>query len=71
MVFATVHVVGNENDLVPWSRLPGGDRPQERLAEFEARKAAWIDNAFSVARRTHAPGVLLMMQAEPTDTPGS
>ncbi|MFI7635054.1 metallophosphoesterase [Nonomuraea sp. NPDC049400] len=73
VVFATVHVVGSENDLAPWSQLPGGDRPQERLAEFEARKAAaldWIDNAFAVAGRTHAPGVLLMMQAEPMDTPG-
>ncbi|RVX43738.1 calcineurin-like phosphoesterase family protein [Nonomuraea polychroma] len=73
VVFATVHVVGSENDLAPWSQLPGGDRPAERLAEFEARKAAaldWIDNAFAVARRTQAPGVLLMMQAEPLDTPG-
>ncbi|GAA3257048.1 hypothetical protein GCM10020216_094560 [Nonomuraea helvata] len=73
VVFATVHAVGSENDLAPWSQLPGGDRPQERLAEFEARKAAaldWIDDAFAVAGRTNAPGVLLMMQAEPTDTPG-
>ncbi|WP_188187915.1 metallophosphoesterase [Nonomuraea sp. SYSU D8015] len=73
VVFATVHVVGSENDLAPWSQLPGGDRPQERLAEFEARKAAaldWIDHAFAVAERTQAPGVLLLMQAEPTDTPG-
>jgi hypothetical protein len=73
VVFATVHVVGSENDLAPWSQLPGGDRPGERLAEFAARKAAaldWIDEAFAVARRTHAPGVLLLMQAEPTDTPG-
>ncbi|WP_327589959.1 metallophosphoesterase [Nonomuraea sp. NBC_00507] len=73
VVFATVHVVGSENDLAPWSQLPGGDRPAERLAEFEARKAAaldWIDNAFAVAGRTQAPGVLLMMQAEPLNTPG-
>ncbi|GAA2870793.1 hypothetical protein GCM10010517_31060 [Streptosporangium fragile] len=73
VVFATVHVVGSENDLEPWAQLPGGDRPELRLAEFEARKAAaldWIDTAFATARRTHAPGVLLMMQAEPLDTPG-
>ncbi|MDP4501612.1 metallophosphoesterase [Nonomuraea turcica] len=73
VVFATVHVVGSENDLAPWSQLPGGDRPAERLAEFEARKAAaldWIDNTFAVAGRTQAPGVLLMMQAEPLNTPG-
>ncbi|KLL10726.1 MULTISPECIES: metallophosphoesterase [Protofrankia] len=73
IVFATVHVVGSENDLAPWSQLPGGDRPDLRLAEFEARRAAaldWIDTAFATAERTHAPGVLLLMQAEPTETPG-
>lgn len=73
VVFATVHVVGSENDLAPWSQLPGGDRPDLRLAEFEARKAAaldWIDAAFLIARITGAPGVLLLMQAEPTATPG-
>jgi hypothetical protein len=73
VVFATVHVVGSENDLEPWAQLPGGDRPDLRLAEFEARKAAaldWIDRTFATARRIHAPGVLLMMQAEPTATPG-
>ncbi len=73
VVFATVHVVGSENDLQPWAQLPGGDRPETRLAEFEARKSAaldWIDAAFAAARLTRAPGVLLMMQAEPTPTPG-
>ncbi|MEO3859618.1 metallophosphoesterase [Acrocarpospora sp. B8E8] len=73
VVFATVHVVGSANNLAPWAELPGGDRPELRLAEFEARQAAaldWIDNAFDTARRTHAPGVLLMLQAEPTQTAG-
>nr|WP_055506254.1 metallophosphoesterase [Nonomuraea pusilla] len=73
VLFATVHVVGSENDLEPWSQLPGGDRPAERRAEFEARESAaldWIDAAFDTAERAQAPGVLLMMQAEPTATPG-
>ena len=68
VVFATVHVVGSRNGLEPWTGLPGGDRPTERLAEFEAREAAalaWIDEAFDVAVRQRAPGVLLMLQAEP------
>jgi hypothetical protein len=72
-VFATLHVVGSENDLAPWASLPGGDRPDLRLAEFNARKAAvldWIDITFAVACFTNAPGVLLLMQAEPVDTPG-
>jgi hypothetical protein len=73
VVFATVHAVGSENDLDPWSQLPGGDRPEERLAEFDARLAAaltWIDQAFDQAEQEDAAGVLLMMQAEPTATPG-
>jgi len=73
VVFATVHVVGSENDLEPWSQLPGGDRPVERLAEFEARRAAnlaWIDAAFEQARAEDAAGVVLMLQAEPVDSAG-
>ncbi|CAA9242769.1 MAG: hypothetical protein AVDCRST_MAG57-1635 [uncultured Blastococcus sp.] len=73
VVFATVHIVGSENDLEPWSQLAGGDRPVERLAEFEARRAAnldWIAAAFDEAERTGAAGVVLLMQAEPTPTPG-
>jgi hypothetical protein len=73
IVFTTVHVVGSENDLEPWAQLPGGDRPDLRLAEFQARQAAdldWIDAAFDIARRTDAAGVLLLLHAEPTATPG-
>jgi Calcineurin-like phosphoesterase len=73
VIFATVHVVGSENDLAPWAQLPGGDRPDLRLAEFEARKAAaldWIDLAFAAAHLSGAAGVFLLMQAEPTATPG-
>ncbi len=74
VVFATVHVVGSRNGLEPWTGLPGGDRPAERLAEFAAREAAalaWIDEAFDIAVRHRAPGVLLLLQAEPVaDEPG-
>lgn len=73
VVIAAVHVVGSENDLAPWAQLPGGDRPAERLPEFDERLAAdlaWIDTAFERATRTRAPGVLLLMQAEPVATPG-
>ncbi|MCA1676693.1 MAG: metallophosphoesterase, partial [Actinobacteria bacterium] len=68
VVFATVHVVGSRNDLEPWAQLPGGDRPAERLAEFQARESAalsWIDEAFDTAVRDRSSGVLLMLQAEP------
>ncbi|TDD50426.1 hypothetical protein E1286_12205 [Nonomuraea terrae] len=73
VVFATAHVVGSSNGLAPWSELPGGDLPEPRTAEYEAREAAaldWIDAAFDTARRTRAPGVLLMLQAEPVQAAG-
>ena len=66
VVFATVHVVGSENDLEPWDELAGGDRRALRLAEFAQRRAAnldWIDAAFDRAESTNAVGVLLMIQA--------
>lgn len=71
VVFATVHVVGSDNDLSPWSGLPNGDQPSVRQAEYKARNAAnlaWIDAAFDRAEATSAAGVLLLMQAEPTNT---
>ena len=73
VVFATAHVVGSENGLAPWTGLPGGDRPAERLAEFEQRRAAnlaWIDAAFDEAEARDAAGVVLLLQAEPLATPG-
>jgi hypothetical protein len=73
VVFASVHVVGADNDLQPWTGLVGGDRPAARRAEFEARRDAaisWIDAAFSTATSTSAAGVLLLLQAEPLTTPG-
>ncbi|HEX8630437.1 MAG TPA: hypothetical protein VF755_19935, partial [Catenuloplanes sp.] len=73
VVFSTVHVVGSENGVDPWAQLPGGDRPGERLAEVTARTGAalaWIDATFAAARAGRAAAVLLMMQAEPTATPG-
>ena len=70
VVFATIHVVGSNNDLQPWAQLPGGDRPDLRLAEFEARQAAnlaWVDRAFDEAEQHHAPGVLIALQANMTE----
>lgn len=72
VVFATAHVVGSSNGLAPWSGLPGGDRPSERRAEFDARRAAnlaWIRTTFDKAQATGAAGVVLLLQAEPTASP--
>lgn len=73
VVFATVHVVGSENDLAPWDELAGGDRPRLRLTEFANRRAAnldWINAAFDRAETDGSAGVLLLLQAEPTDSRG-
>jgi len=60
VVFATVHVVGSNNNFAP-------DRPAA-MAEFrerDAANAAWIRATFAEARATNAPGVALFFQAEP------
>lgn len=65
---ATLHVVGSANDLAPWNQLPGGDRPFERQAEYDARLAAnlaWIDEVFNRATAASSAGVLIAMQANP------
>ena len=73
-VFATIHVVGSNNDLEPWfvdTRVTpvAPETPQHkalRTAEFDRRQAAnlaWIDRTFAVARRERARGVVIAMQA--------
>ncbi len=71
---ATVHVVGSENDLEPWAQLPGGDRPDPRLAEFEARRAAnldWIGTAFDEASGAVLPGSSSCCRPSPWRPPAS
>ena len=58
VVFATVHVVGSNNDLVPW--FGSAETPAqraERLAEYDARLAAtltWLDRTFAFADEAEA-----------------
>ncbi|CAN5470895.1 hypothetical protein BH10ACT10_BH10ACT10_22400 [soil metagenome] len=66
--FATLHVVGSNNDLVPWFTNPGPT--PEQVAEQQHRMDATIDNvreAFRTAREEHLPGVVLMQQADMFD----
>ncbi len=72
VVFATLHVVGSNNNLEPWNGLQQPDsqaRPRaDRLAEFKAREAAslaWVDRAFELAATMQARGVVLAFQANP------
>ncbi len=60
VVFATVHVVGSNNNNQP--DVPGA------VAEFrerDAANAAWVRATFAEARTTQAAGVALFFQAEP------
>jgi Calcineurin-like phosphoesterase len=67
VVFATVHVTGSNNDLVPW--FGTAETPAQtaaRLAEYQARLAAtlaWLDRAFAFAQEEDARGVVIAMQA--------
>jgi Calcineurin-like phosphoesterase len=73
-VFVTVHVVGSNNDLLPWftddttgTKL---DDPERRNAEQAARTAAnleWLTRAFATAHELDAAAVIVMMQADMWD----
>ena len=62
VMFATVHVVGSNNNLEPWSGITPTDSctsPRtDRLAEFERRQAAalaWLDEVFARRQRHEGP----------------
>lgn len=70
VLFATVHVIGSNNDLEPWSGIDKMDsvaNPRaDRLAEYKAREAAnlaWLDEVFRESIDCKA--VFVAMQADP------
>jgi hypothetical protein len=68
--FATLHVVGSNDDLAPWTGVGNTTATAEQVAEEHARMAAAIDNvraAFTTARRQGLRGVVLMQQADMFD----
>jgi hypothetical protein len=74
VAFATLHVVGSDNGLAPWT---GNTAPTaEQAAEVQARVAAtlaWVDATFDAAEAADLDGVVLMMQADtwdPAPAPG-
>jgi hypothetical protein len=76
VMFATVHVVGSNNDLEPWVGIDPSDSCTSplpaRIAEFERRQAAalaWLDEVFAAAADTK--GVFLLIQANPYNTPSN
>jgi hypothetical protein len=71
VLFASVHVVGSNNNLDPWSGIDPADSFQtpraDRLAEFQRREQAalaWLDEIFG-AESAGTRGILIMIQANP------
>ncbi|MBR0653540.1 hypothetical protein [Plastoroseomonas arctica] len=63
VVFATVHVVGSDNNRPPET----GAQPPGAAEEFPARDAAnraWVAAAFAEAERTGASAMVLMFQSD-------
>lgn len=68
--FATLHVVGSNNDLAPWTGLGESAPTTDQVAEERHRMAVSIANvraAFHVARRHQLRGVVLQQQADMFD----
>ena len=60
VMFATVHVVGSQNNRQP--AVPGA---MEEWRERDAANAAWVTGVFAAAREGAAPGLVLFFQADP------
>jgi hypothetical protein len=63
VVFLTVHVVGSNNGLVPWSN----DAPARRETEVQRRSAAaidWLERGFALGREQGAAGMVVFMHAD-------
>ena len=67
VVFATLHVIGSDNGLAPWTGLGLSSPTVAQAAEVNARIAAvtaWVDSTFDEAEAEGRDGVALMMQAD-------
>lgn len=63
VVFATLHVVGSQNGLAPFATRAAAD--DDEVAARAAATLDWMHAAFDLAESTGAPGLLLLMQANP------
>lgn len=67
VAFATLHVIGSNNGLGPWTGLGFTSPTPEQAAEVDARVGAtlaWIDITFDRAETDRLDGVVLAMQAD-------
>lgn len=70
VAFATLHVIGSNNGLAPWTGLGLSSPTPAQAAEVAARVAAsvaWVDATFDAAGAGALRGVVLMMQADTWD----
>lgn len=68
--FATLHVVGSNDDLAPWTGLGNTTTTPQQVAEEHARMDAALANlhaAVTTARQQHSGAVVLMQQADMFD----
>lgn len=67
VAFATLHVIGSNNGLAPWTGLGLTAPTPQQAAEVNSRIAAtlaWIDQTFDAAEANDLAGVALFMQAD-------
>jgi hypothetical protein len=74
VVFSAVHIVGSNNDLVPWFTDDATDNlvddPTRRVGEWQRRvdaDVAWLATTFITAELTGARGVVILTQADMWD----
>jgi hypothetical protein len=72
VVFSTIHVVGSNNNLAPWTGIDPNDSistPREdRINEFKERLQAtlnWLEYTFQYAKDNNTKAVFIMIQANP------
>jgi hypothetical protein len=73
--FAVIHVVGSNDDLMPWTGIGNASATTEQVSEEHARMANAITvvrDTFAQARQRHDRAVMILLQADmfdPTYTP--
>lgn len=68
VLFATLHIVGSRNAEAPFQVGSSAMRTQaddDEVARRNAANLAWLNTTFDQAEREDAPGVLIMIQANP------
>lgn len=72
IAFSTIHIVGSNNNLKPWSGIDDTDSLKtpraDRIHEYEMRNNAslhWLETTFQRAQKQRAAGVFIAIHADP------